>query len=779
MTNAETPQQTAPLIIDQVLQQAIAYHQAGQLQQAGRLYRAILQIQPDHSDVHFNLGLVAEQVKQVTADLPNFKAALEADPSQGRHWQTYAEALLISGQAVEAVLVIRTAMQCGLDTTAIQILRQRAEDAIRDGSATNNLGISETTEMLDRHGQPQTKVEEVPPNKLLEARRSAAKRSKSVKTKKGVSGSASTRKLLPQTEVNQLVTLFNAGRYVALERRARLLLGQYPNAGFAWKVLGASLQMQDKDALHALRKATELLSDDDQAHSNLGVLLEKLGQFDEAEASCRRALRIKPDSAAAHYNLGNALLGRKQLDDAVESYRRALKIKPDYADAYGNLGYALRDLGQLDDALASFQRALEIKPDLVEAFNNLLFVLNYHPDLSAEEIYLAYQAYDTQLCIPLRSTGCAHSNDRNPNRRLRVGYVSPDFRQHSCRSYLEPLLAHHDKTQIEVYTYAELTKADDMTAHYQSYADHWIETRGMSDKALAERISADGIDILVELAGHTKGNRLLAFARKPAPVSLSWLGYGYTTGLSAIDYYLTDEACVPAGSEGLFSEQPWHITTPAYVYRPGSDMGEVSSLPALQRGYITFGTLTRLVRINHRTIRVWSELLAAVPNSRLVMDSANFKDRAMQERMAAGFAEYGISHERLEIGFHSPPWDVLRGIDIGLDCFPHNSGATLFETLYMGVPYITLASRPSVGRLGSSVLQGVGHPEWIAGSEAEYVTKAAGLAHDLERLAAHRASLRREMEQSPLLDEAGFTRKVEAAYRQMWRLWCKKHGQES
>jgi predicted O-linked N-acetylglucosamine transferase (SPINDLY family) len=746
-------------------------------------------------------------------------------------------------------------------------------------------------------------------------------------------------------ELNQLGILFNTGRYTELESRAGSLLSLYPNSGFIWQLLGSALLAQGKDALHAFRRAAELMPDDAEAHYNLGVdftdlgklddavasyrravklkpnfafahnnlgyLLHTLGQPDAALASCRRAVGLKPDYAEAHNNLGNALqalgqpgeavasyrralalkpdyaeahnnlgitlkaLGQPseavasyrralalkpgyaeahnnlgnalkelgqldeatvsyrqaialkpdyaeahynlgtalndlgQFDDAVSSYRHALQIKPDYAEAHNNLGVALQELGQLDDAVASYRRAqelrpdlieahnnlgnalkdlgqlddavascrraLELKPDFAEAYSNLLFTLNYHPDLGAEEIYRAYQDYDAQRGIPLRSTWRAHDNDKNPHRRLRVGYVSPDFRHHSGHSFLEPLLAHHDKTRVEVYAYAELTRKDDVTARYKSYVEHWIPTKGMNDEALAERIRADGIDILVELAGHTAGNRLLTFARKPAPVSLSWLGFGYTTGLNAIDYFLTDEVCVPDGSEKLFAEQPWRIATPVYAYRPNPGMGEVGSLPARQRGYITFGTLTRAVRINHRTIRIWSELLKAVPNSRLVIDSGSFKDPAMQERMAAKFVACGISRERLEIGCHSPPWDVLRGIDIGLDCFPHNSGTTLFETLYMGVPYITLAGRPPVGRLGSTILQGAGHPEWIAASEDDYVAKAIALASDLGRLEAQRALLRAEMDNSPLRDEAGFAEKVETAYREMWELWCAKH----
>jgi predicted O-linked N-acetylglucosamine transferase (SPINDLY family) len=243
--------------------------------------------------------------------------------------------------------------------------------------------------------------------------------------------------------------------------------------------------------------------------------------------------------------------------------------------------------------------------------------------------------------------------------------------------------------------------------------------------------------------------------------------------LKAIDYYLTDAPTVPPGAEAYFAEQPWRLPTPGYVYRAAEGMGEVSALPAQSNGYITFGTLTRAVRLNYKLIRTWSEILKAVPGSHLIINSSNFKTVAMQERVAQQFLAHGIARERLEIGHTTPPWDLLRSIDIGLDCFPHNSGTTLFEHLYMGNPFVTLANRPSVGRLGASILHGVGHPEWIAETEEEYIAKAVALAQDVPALVQLRKQLRTQMQQSPLMDEVGFTRAVEQAYRQMWQQWCK------
>ena len=573
------------------------------------------------------------------------------------------------------------------------------------------------------------------------------------------------------------VTLHDQGRVSEAEASYRLALQIKSDHAEAHYNLAITLNYMGRldEAETSYRRALQTKPDHAGAHNNLGIILRNMDRLDEAETSYRRALQIKPDFVDAHYNLGNTLQRLKRLVDSEASYRSALELMPDHAEVHNNLGNALKDLGRLDEAEACYRRALEIKPDYQDALGSLLFTLNYHPDKSAEEIYAAYQEYDLCFCMPYRTQWRNHSNSRERQRRLKVGYVSADFMQHVARHFLEPLLANHDKHKLEVYAYSEVMRGDSVTERLRGYVDHWIPTIDMNDAAFAERICADGIDILVDLMGHTANNRLGVFALKPAPVSVSWMGYGYTTGLTAVDYYLTDVTSAPEGSEGLFSETPYRMATPGFAYRPAQGMGSVSPLPATERKHVTFGTLTRAVRINHRTIRVWSEILKRVAGSRLVIDSANFADSLAKEGLVGKFAAHGIGRERLEIGFHSPPWDVLRGIDIGLDCFPHNSGTTLFETLYMGVPFVTLAGRPSVGRLGSSILEGVGHREWIARTEDEYVEIATALASDLQKLATLRVGLRQEMEASPLMDEAGFARKVEAAYENMFKVWSENN----
>ena len=292
---------------------------------------------------------------------------------------------------------------------------------------------------------------------------------------------------------------------------------------------------------------------------------------------------------------------------------------------------------------------------------------------------------------------------------------------------------------------------------------------------MVQKIRDMEIDILVDLAGHTYGNRLGVFARKPAPVSVTWLGYGYTTGLTAIDYFLADKVMVPSGSEHLFSEQPWRLNNYGHCcYEAKSDMGDVGPLPALKNGHITFGTLTRAIRINDRVIKVWADILKKVKNSKLIINSADFSHYKTKRILISKFKQHNIDIDRLEVGFKSPPWDTMRQIDIALDCFPHNSGTTLMEHLYMGNPFITYSNRPSVGKIGASILTALGREEWIANSEQEYVDKVVALATNTEKLSTIRRSLRKEMQASPIMDHKGFVHELEQTYQSMWKDYVTK-----
>ncbi len=511
--------------------------------------------------------------------------------------------------------------------------------------------------------------------------------------------------------------------------------------------------------------------------ANLSSVLIFMGQYEPAIRAAEDALRLRPDDANTCNNLGIALIEMGRTKDAKEAFLRALRINESSIAAMCNLASAYLARAELELAIKQYRSVLDLDPLNLTANSNLLFALNYHPDLSAQEIFNAYRQFNTRLMegIPQRT---ALAIAPIHCRRLRVGYVSPDFRNHSVMRFFEPVLQNHDKDVVETFAYSGVVMPDEKTEFARARFDHWCDTVTMSDDDLARQIESDGIDVLVDLAGHTQNNRLRVFAFRPAPVSMTWMGYGYTTGLSSIDYFLADKFCVPIGSEDVFAEAPWRLNRPFWAFRPMSGMGEVGNLPVLTNGYVTFVSLTRPVRVNHRLVRVWSELLMRLPNARLKLDSKGFLDTEAAEKVALQFIAHGVERHRLEIGYHSPPWDLLRASDISLDCFPHNSGTTLFESLYMGTPFVTLAGRPSVGCLGASILMGLGRSEWIASSEQEYIDIAIGLASDCITLATLRAGLREEMKQSCLMDEIGFTRALESAYVEMFHKWTQVRDQE-
>ena len=600
--------------------------------------------------------------------------------------------------------------------------------------------------------------------------------------------------------------------YSAAINVLRKVISIKPDFKLAYMDCGRLLQFegQNTQALEVVKQGITFLPDEADFYLEAGILQFDLGQVDEAFANYERAIVLAPEEPAPYINMASALISISAHTAAVEQSQIAIRLNPKISFAHSNLGIAFLRLEESEQAIAAFKAALAIDPNMVSAIcglgsvytaqgkledsiaqdrravslepihlaanSNLLFMLNYHPDLDAQTIYQAYEQFNQAVGVPLQQAWAPHTNAGAAGRRLRIGYVSPDIRMHSVMRFLEPIFTHHNMQAFEVYAYAEVTSLDDVTERVKGMVSHWRSTVGMTDAAVVRMVRADQIDVLVDLAGHTGGNRLKVFACKPAPVSMSWIGFGYTTGLSAIDYYLTDATSAPVGSEHLFAEKPWRMNRTHYVYRPDPAMGDVGALPATVQGCVTFCTLTRAVRINHRVVRVWADILKRLPTARLVVDSKNYSDSITREGLLAQFANVGIEPGRLDIGYHTPPWDLLRSVDISLDCFPHNSGTTLFESLYMGVPYITLAGRPSVGRLGATILQGVGHSEWVATTEDEYIELAVSLASDVSRLAQHRANLRGEMERSPLMDELGFTRALESAYREMFQIWESSQG---
>jgi predicted O-linked N-acetylglucosamine transferase (SPINDLY family) len=527
------------------------------------------------------------------------------------------------------------------------------------------------------------------------------------------------------------------------------------------------------EAIAAARQAIALEPDCSDAYANLGNALKDQRRFDEAIAALERAVAIRPDFALAYNNLGCALIERGDPEAAAAVLGRAIALAPEMAEAHSNLGNALKDTGRLDEAVACYRRALALKPDLAMAASCLLYALHFQPEHDAGTILAEHCAWARQFADPLAGAIRPHQNDRTPNRRLRVGFVSPDFRSHALGRSLLPLFAHHDRRQAAFIAYADVRAPDAITGTLRGLADEWHVVTGLSDSVLADRIRGDRIDILVDLALHTAGNRLMVFARKPAPVQVTMLGLPATTGLAAIDYRLTDPYLDPPGTgDADYQEQSIRLRHCFWCYQPPEDAPPPGALPALAGGFVTFGCLNQFVKVSRPALEAWVKILQAVPGARVLIHApvGRHRDRTLQQ-----FQEGGIDSERVAFAGRLPRAEYLARygeIDLALDPFPYNGGITTMDSLWMGVPVITLMGRAAVGRAGVSILSNVGLPGLIARTIDEYVAIARDWAGDTARLAAVRAGLRDRMRSSPLLDGPQYAASVDAALRGMWQTWC-------
>jgi protein O-GlcNAc transferase len=506
----------------------------------------------------------------------------------------------------------------------------------------------------------------------------------------------------------------------------------------------------------------------------LGVIAHQSGHTVEAADLMARAIGIKGSVASYHNNYGVVLLALGRTDEAVAALGRAISLGSEQsADAYNNLGTALGDLGRWTESIDACRAALRLKPDFALAHGNLLCSMLYHPDVDDAMVYEEALRWDQRHGQPLRGEIRSHGNDRNPDRRLRVGYVSADLCRHPVGRFLLPLLAHLDASKVEVFCYSDVKKDDEITEKLRGAAHHWRSVAGFSDLRSADLVREDRIDILVDLALHSAGNRMLAFARKPAPVQVTWLGFVSTTGLSAIDYRITDPYLDPPGeNDGVYSEKSIRLANCFWCFSPAETRPDVGGLPAIKRGQVTFGCFNNFAKVSSVALDTWGKILSLVANSRLKIYSGAESHRAM---MSAHFAKSGIDAKRIEFVGKQSMDDYLRGyqeIDIALDPLPLCGATTTCDALWMGVPTVTMRGRTASGRSGVSILSNVGLLGWIARDPQEYVSIAVGMAGDLPALAEVRSQLRGRMQASPLMDGGRFAVDMESAYRSMWRNWC-------
>ena len=571
---------------------------------------------------------------------------------------------------------------------------------------------------------------------------------------------------------NAMKGLGQLGEAVASYRRA---LEINPNFAEAHNNLGAALKDLGRlnEAEVSCRRALAINPNYFEAHSNLGNVQKDLGQLAEATASCRRALAISPDYAEAHNNLGTVLQELGEFDVAAASYRRALEIKPNFAAAHSNLGNVLKEVGEIAGAAASFRRTLEIKADNTDVHSSLVLTLLYHAGNEAELVGAELHRWNAQHAVPLAPLILPHAKEGSPERRLRIGYVSPDLRDHVVGLNLLPLFERHDHRDFEIFGYAQVARPDAVTRRIQGCCDHWCDIVTFTDAQLADRVRQDKIDILVDLALHTAKNRLLTFVRKPAPVQVSFAGYPGGTGVEAIDYHLTDAFLEPPHADSAHGfDVPFQLPASFWCYEGLALVRPVGPLPALAEGRVTFGCLNNFCKINDRTLQLWARVVLGVPGSCLLLLAPKGSAR---ERTISLFEHAGLTADRIEFADRLPRESYLalyRRIDVGLDTFPYNGHTTSLDSYWMGVPVVTLVGPTPVSRAGWSQLSNLGLTELAATTPDEYVRIASALACDLPRLAALREGLRERMLRSPLMDGAQFARGLESAYRTMWRRWC-------
>lgn len=514
------------------------------------------------------------------------------------------------------------------------------------------------------------------------------------------------------------------------------------------------------------------------AYSVLTEILSRKGETEKALVQCQSALAAYPGNAELICCVGTALSKLGRVEDVIAHYQHTLEIKPDFAEAHHNLGNAFVTQGDLGAGIAHYEQALALKPSFTDTNSGLLMALNYLPALDSASIYAEHLKYAKRHETPLAEFIKPHTNNRTLGRHLRVGYVSSDFRQHAVAYFIAPVLARHNHDQVQVFCYSGHNVEDDMTRHLQTHADSWRRIFGLSHHQVAQQIRDDQIDILIDLGGHTGGyDRLPVFARKPAPIQVTWLGYPNTTGLSAMDYRITDAHADPVGlTDAFHTEKLIRLPDTFSCYQPPHDCPEVAELPARQNGYITFGSFNNLLKLTPQVIALWAKILQSVPKARLMLKSKILDGTAGRQSTLEMFSAHGITGKQLELVGHSKSqldhFNWYNKIDIGLDTFPYNGTTTTCDTLWMGVPVVTLAGNTHVARVGVSQMTNLGMPELIANTPEEYHAIALRLAQDLDALDKIRKELRPRMSASPLTNAPLFTQHLEQAYREVWNKWC-------
>ena len=750
--------------VQAILADAARYHQAGRYADAERFYRQALQADPRCADALHLLGVLAHQVGRPDVAVDLIGQAIALDNKNPSFHSNLGNVLMAAGRLDEAAAAYGRALS----------------RAPQFPDAHNNLGI-----ILRERGKFRA---------ACDSFRAALK----------------SRPDYPEAHNNlgtALHALGSPGPSIDAYRRALILAPAYAEAyGNLATALGLA---GDPDAaIAAYRRALVLKTDYAEGHSNLGNTLSAVGDLAAAAESFRRALVLRPDYAEAHYNFGCALKGPVPTEEVVRAFRHAVALGEDRAEVHNNLGSALKELGRPEEAVASYDRALilnvghagayynrgnalsaqgrldaavqaygravALQPGYIEAGSNRVFTELYRSGVTLAAVLERAHAWNATHAAGFVPAWPRHARPGGAVGRPRLGFISGDFRKHAVGFLAIPAIEGLARAGYSLSCYSTSARTDELTPRFVAASAHWRQVADWTDDAIAAQIQADGVDILIDLSGYSEGNRLLALARRPAPLQVAWLGYPATAGVAAMDYILADRAQLPPEAEPYYTEAALRLPDSYVLFEPPAEAPPVDMLPASTKGFVTFGSFNVIVKITPDVVAVWSRILAKLPNSRLLLKAQAFDGPGVRRRYTALFAAQGIAAERLQfVGTTTPAQHMawMRQADIALDPFPYAGGRTTLEALWMGLPIVTMPGETFASRHTLGYLTTLGLEDGVASDRDDYVDRVTALADDLPRLAAMRAGLRERILGSPLCDADRFVGHLSTALETIWRRW--------
>ena len=784
------------------IRHGLEHHQAGDRQLAESAYRKALDLAPDHPDAHYLLGSLLGESGRLDEALEHLQQAARLDPSAGAARSDMGNVYRAQGRLEEAEAAYRGAI--AIDAALPNAYRNlgdllkfqgRVDDAIdilvraaslMPDDADSHFILADSLSACGRYQEACQSYRDglgIAPRVAAAHNNLGASLRHMSRDQEALACFEEALRIDPglgDAHANLADLLQRGGSADKAIEHYRAAAARQGDAVHCRRSLGQLLLAENRtdEALQCYREVLTLESESARSHYELGNALVAGGHVDEAIERFRQAVRLDPADPNALVNLGYAFNESRRFEEARQCFRQALTLDPELVEAHNNLGGVLQMQGQLRPAMQSYERALKLAPDQFYVRSNYLTCLNYHDEAVPEDVFEQHRRWSELLASALTPPKAVQVLRPDRDRRLRIGYVSADFRLHSVAFFIAPVIEQHDREQFEVTCYAHVAKPDANTQRIKALSDNWRDITSLSDAEVAAWIRRDAIDILVDLSGHTVGNRLPVFAERPAPVQVTYLGYPNTTGLESMDYRLTDALTDPPGrSDRLHSEEIVRLDEGFLCFQPLESCPETRESRASDTGAgVTFASFNELLKITPATVSVWCEILARTPGSKLIIKGTSLDDDGTRQLALDRFVEHGLEAERLQLVGRTPTLeehlDLYNRVDIALDTFPYNGTTTTCEALWMGVPVVSQSGDVHASRVGLSLLSSVGLDDLVADNAEDYVATAVSLAVDHARRRQLRKVLRDRMRRSALMDAQGFTRRIESAYREMWRRVC-------